>query len=465
MVNALQTVQRRVVKGEGPRPGDPRVMSKAGLALVQTLARRLGLFAQIERMLPRRKDPKQGFAVSAALLALVHGLLSGGRGYQATEPMRGDTQLLKLLGLKKAPAAETIEEVLKYLADCEQSTPAQSMQRLTADNAQRLIQRTTLREMLLRGGDFLPVFGDGSLAEVTGKEFDAIKTIGKQRGQMIGGVFVGPYATGLRVAGAGEGELSVVRELIERAVGQVLRPGKLLAKSLFLLDSLYGNEPTLEQLEGYRGASHVVGAGSLSEAQRAMHELPECCWRASGAQRQRGWEASAVATAWLQCKDWTRKRVMVCRRWRLEGEMFWNYSAVITNLTPEDPRIARRMAAGGAGFEETIWGLYDRKQGLENQWKELLSDLGLHHPPCARAAVNSIFDGVAALAYNLAVGVRLLGLSGSDRHMRLWRLRRELFDVAGHAMLHGRQVIVRFVDACDERIDRLLRGLERLAQT
>lgn len=468
MVNQLQTLTPRVVKGQAPRPDDVRVMSKAGLALVQTLVRRVRLPKDIERCLPARKDPRQGFTVPAALIALLHGLLAGGRGYQATESMRGDTPLLKLLGLKKAPAAETIEEVLKYLADCEQQTAARFMSDLTATNTHRLIQRTPFRAMTLPDGhnDFVGVFGDGSLAEVGGKAFDAIKVIDKERGQMVGGVFVGPYATGLRMAEEGEGEASVVRALIKETVAKVLRPGKLLKRTLFLLDSLYGNEPTLNELESYRGACYVVGAGALKEAQAVMAALPEACWRSTGANPKRGWTESAVSVAWVQCENWETKRTLICRRWRPEGEIFWHYAAVMTNLETNDPRIVKRMTArGGTGYEETIWALYDRKQGMENQWKELLSDLGLHHPPCARAAVNSIFYGVAALAYNLSVGVRVLGLTGDDRRMRLWRLRRDVFDMAGRVMLHGRQVIVRFLDASDARIARVLGALERLGQT
>jgi hypothetical protein len=76
------------------------------------------------------------------------------------------------------------------------------------------------------------------------------------------------------------------------------------------------------------------------------------------------------------------------------------------------------MRQARARFKETIWRLYDRKQAMEILWKELLSDLGLHHPPCAKAAVNAVFYGTAALALNLAVGVRLIGLEPEDRRLR-----------------------------------------------
>jgi hypothetical protein len=102
----------------------------------------------------------------------------------------------------------------------------------------------------------------------------------------------------------------------------------------------------------------------------------------------------------------------------MTGEIIWNHAAVLTNLTQDDFRIANRMRQARARFKETIWRLYDRKQAMEILWKELLSDLGLHHPPCAKAAVNAVFYGTAALALNLAVGVRLIGLEPEDRRLR-----------------------------------------------
>jgi len=463
MVNQLQVIAPWVVKVEPPRPSDPRATSKAGLALVQTLARRVGLAGDIERHLPARKDPTQGFTVPATLLSLVHGLLSGGRGFSATEPLRGDTPLLALLGLERAPAAETVEGVIKYLADDCDKRGAVGMGSLLRRNARRLIERSPRGELLAHD-DFVLAWGDGSLAEVVGQCFDAIKVIDGERGQMVAGMFVGPYATGLTVAGEGEGEQTAVRGLIQSTVEEVLGPSKLIGKTLFVLDSLYGDGPTLDQLESYRGAHYIVGARKLAAAHAAMAELSEHSWRDTGENRQRGWEASGVTTAWMQCQEWAAQRAIVCRRWRNRGEMIWNYTAVLTNLTQNDSRIANRMRRHDTRFEETIWGLYDRKQALENQWKEMLSDLGLHHPPCARATVNAIFYGAAALAYNLAVGVRLIALEGPERRMRLWRLRRDLFDVAGRAARHGRVVVVRLLAACPERIDRLLAAMGRLAR-
>jgi len=85
------------------------------------------------------------------------------------------------------------------------------------------------------------------------------------------------------------------------------------------------------------------------------------------------WRGERLATVPAQ---WETKRAMVCRRWRKQGELFWDYAPVATNLSRDDPRIAQAMA-GGRRFAQVIWDLYSYKQGLENQWKDLLRDLSL----------------------------------------------------------------------------------------
>jgi len=79
------------------------VTSKAGLALVHTLMRSTRLLSDARRILPARKDPTQGFPAALVLSTLIHGLLSGGRGLSATEALREDEPLLKLLGVERAP--------------------------------------------------------------------------------------------------------------------------------------------------------------------------------------------------------------------------------------------------------------------------------------------------------------------------------------------------------------------------
>jgi hypothetical protein len=115
-------------------------------------------------------------------------------------------------------------------------------------------------------------------------------------------------------------------------------------------------------------------------------------------------------------------------------------------------------------FAEVIWRLYTRKQAMENAWKDLLIDLGLHHPPSGSVAANAVFLAIAGLAYNLSVGVRRLLLTGPARTMRLWRLRREVFELPARVMRHARQVTVRLLDARAHLREQLQAAMLALAR-
>jgi len=462
MVNELQQITDRVVKVEAAPADERRVTSRGGLSLAQGVARRLRLISDARRHLPARKDPSQGFETSAVAVSLIHGLLSGGRGWQATEAMRGDGPLLRLLGLKRAPSAETVEEVVKYLARERGGIAA------VAPVLRRQVSRcldAMSRERLAMAGGFVPVWVDGSHLEVEGRRFDSIKVIDGKRGQMCSGAFVGPWLAGIDFARGREGEETVSRRVLDDMVTATLRPKRLMKRALILLDSLYGDGPTLDHLEGYRESpAYIVGAGNLKRAFDQMNETPEWLWIDTGSQLTRGWSESGVTTMTIQCEDWRRKRRLVCRRWKKEGEMIWNFSAVLTNLSRDDARVRELMARWGVCFEEVIWRLYGHKAGMENQWKELLTDLGLHHPPCAQAAVNATFYAFGALAYNLSLATREFTLEGPARRMRLWRFRQEVIAVASQAVSHGRQVVARLVDARDHLIEQLLAAMGRVAR-
>jgi len=87
-----------------------------------------------------------------------------------------------------------------------------------------------------------------------------------------------------------------------------------------------------------------------------------------------------------------------------------------------------------------------------------------NHPPCAKARVNALFYAIAGLAYNLSVGVRLLGLEGEEQRMRPVAVAPRVVRCARLCRRARRQVIVRLLAACDERIARLLAAMRRLAR-
>ncbi len=464
MVNELQRIKDRVVKVEVAPKKERTVTVNGGLSLVQAVARRQRLVSDARRLLPKRLDPSQGFATETVALGAIHGFLSGGRGFRVTEHLREDKPTLRILGLDRAPSAETVEGVVKYIAGLEGGRNA--LLDLLVKQATRSIKQMSRTRLLMPDTPFIPVWADGSLLEVEGKRFDSTKCIKKtqsrgrrdkvSRGQICEGGFVGPWMTSVDFARGKEGEQTVGRRVIDEMVTKMLRPNRLMKDALILLDSLYGKEPTLAQLEEYREKpSYIVGVKGLVTAENTMQDSTEIQWRNTGPKRSRGWDESWTAVMWLQCKDWPEKRQMVCRRWRNVGECILNHAGVVTNLEEGDRRIQKLMRTWNMSFEEVIWRLYDYKQGMEVRWKDLLIDLGLHHPPCAKAQVNATFFILGALAYNLSLAVREFTLKDSDRRMRLWRFRQEFIHVAAKAFSHARNVTVRLVDACDRRVEQL----------
>jgi hypothetical protein len=463
MVNKLHTLKPRVVKLQRRRPTDPETTSKGGLVVVQALANRLRLWSDIKKFVPKRKDPTQGFPVDAVICALIHGLLSGGRGLSATEPLRDDSTLLKLLGLSAAPSAETVEEVVKYLPTV---SAIGALNKVLRRLAARILGRMSRKRLLSFGYGFFPVWMDGSLLETKGKKFDAMKYMKEKWGQLCVAGFAGPALVAIDMAPEGKGEAALVRSFLEEVYGDTLQPLHLTGDVLILLDSLHGDEPTLKILESLPGKpAFLVGAQKLKKAHETMMEMPEVSWRETGPDPKRGWSASAWGRVWLQCDEWKTKRPMICHRWINEGELVTNYAGIITWLDQNDPRIQKQMKEWNLPVEETLWRLYGHKQGMENQWKELLTDEGLHHPPCAQAAANAIFYAIAGLAYNLSVGARELGLTeDEDRGMRLWRFRRDMIDLAATASHHAGALVARFLDGRDHLVERLLSAMERLAK-
>ncbi len=99
---------------------------------------------------------------------------------------------------------------------------------------------------------------------------------------------------------------------------------------------------------------------------------------------------------------------------------------------------------------------------METQFKDGLSDLGLHHPPCREHVRNKGFYALGALAWLLGVAVDVLGGAGEERghtrrkdggereratprRMRLWRLRRELFTLPGRVARHAHELKVQLL--------------------
>ena len=226
---------------------------------------------------------------------------------------------------------------------------------------------------------------------------------------------------------------------------------RLHRRALWLVDSLHGDGPSLARFERHK-QHYIAGANKLKQTHETLAAQGEAVWEDTGARAALGWEASAVCQSYLQCEAWDEKRVLIGRRWRRKGEMIYQYAGVLTNLSEADvaPLLKR-----GWSFPRAIWHLYDAKAGCETYYKDLLEDLGLHHPPCEQHHRNAAFYAPGALAHTLGRAVDLIGGRSeprgkttrqdgaprkrpTPRRMRLWRLIRRLFAIPARVRIHAR---------------------------
>lgn len=438
-------LKQKTVKSIKVEYSDDPVTPFGGLALVERLSLRLGLWDSLEKALPSRGGHYDWLTVVKSAVA---GLLTGSRGTYAAESIREESSTQKLLGIAGAPEEVTLWRSLEGLGDPD-------MLRVLGDVQfgwnRKILSRVSRKGLLVEG--FFPVFGDGSLLEGSRRR-EGTKTIkDKGSGLMWTTVFAGPLLAGQRLCAKGEGEQSALRSLLPDIVSKVLKPLRFSRKALWQLDSLHGDGPTLNLLED-ESQHYVAGANKLSQTQQVLSEMSEAAWQDLGPRTDLGWESSAVCVASIECEGWRHKRTLVGRRWIREGEFIAHYAGVLTDLSVSD---VRHMIRRGISYAQAIWRLYDHKSGCENYYKDLLDDLGLHHPPCQEHQRNAGFYTLGALAHTLGRAVDLIGGHSKERGnqkrqdggkrkrpkpktMRLWRLRRRLFSLPGRIRYHARQV-------------------------
>ena len=444
MVTQLNQKSRHTIK---VKFSQENVTAFGGLVLAERLAARLGLWRKAAAALPGRDGVYDWLTILKSVTA---GLLSGAQGTYAAEEVREDAALLSLLGLEGAPEEATVWRVQRELGMLQKSGTLPNLQ---SEWTRQILRHVRRRDLLFHG--FFPLFGDGTLLEGSTRREGTKFIPEKGKGILWCTVFAGPLLAAQQVAAAGEGEETCIRRMLEPVLRDVVRPLRLHKNALLLLDSLHGDGVTLDEAERLK-LRYVVGANKLVLTETTLAQQPEVVWQDTGANAARGWSESGACVCWLQCEGWETKRTLVGRRFKREGDFIWEYAGVVTDLSEQD---VRHVMGEGLSYAEAIWRLYNGKAGMESQYKDLLSDLGLHHPPCQAHVRNAGFYAVASLAHTLGVAVDLIGGKSADRgsrerkdgedlrraksrRMRLWRLRRRLFALPGRVAHHARELTV-----------------------
>ena len=138
---------------------DEKVTAFGGMILPEQIASHLGLWNILEKHLPARNGDYSWIEIIRAAVA---GLLTGSRGTYATQELRGDEALLRLLDLDGAPEEATFWRCLEGVGEMSHSGILGEVQ---AAWTRKILGRCARRALLECDG-FIPIFADGTLLEV-----------------------------------------------------------------------------------------------------------------------------------------------------------------------------------------------------------------------------------------------------------------------------------------------------------
>ncbi len=454
-----------------------------GAVLFERLIRGLGLRKMLDLCLPRRQGEYFSAQVGEQVIA---GLLCGGKGFQAAETLRRDSQLARIFGHAKVAEEATVWRAVCDMAGlvrrsfAETYEPAGSTQpaldlqgkpktppayqRIVAEtpeamsgeqrgrfddllgqNAVRCAQALSIHDLKLAG--FICVHGDGTILEVRGGCFDAArKDRNGNKSLQLMTLTAGPVYVGYRLLPGASDEGQALAEMLKTSGKTVAKIAPRLTM-LAILDAAFAEKEVIRQLRDLDGRYIVCANQQRQCLERLAGEIGPEEWTVTGADARRGWAESGVALMRHQAEGWDATQTVVVRRWRQEDELegTWHYSFLYTDLTPE---MLPKGQIKQHGFASYVWMLYATKQGRENTYKTWLTDLGGHHPSSGRLGASEAMCCLQAIAANVHTVMSYRVMAKEDRGIRHWRFVRDYIRLAGRVVTAaGRTLVVHLAGA------------------
>jgi len=425
---------------------DQQGTSFGGLSLIEKTASRLSVWSFAQKQLPPRRGTYDRLAVTKGAVA---GFLSGSRGSALLEAVGRDDALLRDMGIEGLPGEKVFWEDLGRFGT---ANVLAALNKTTAYAAKRALSKIEPEDIQIEYG-FIPLFGDGTLLEGSLNREGTKYIKEKGNGLMWGTWMFGPMVAGQHLCAEGEGEYRAQGCTRNDVLRLVVDPLGWRSRTLVLMDSLHGDGPTLDWLEEEK-LYGIIGGNKLVAVKQRLEELPNAGWLGVPAkQMQKGFVEEQVCTVYIQCEGWEKKRRLVGKRFKRDGELMWNYSGVFCNIPPI--RLGTREETE-MDYLLKVWKLYSLKMGMEDRFKDLLIDLAGHRPPCQKLEKNRGYYALLSLAHNLARAVDLIGGAARRRElrkqgkrttqrMRIATLRRHLFALPGFITVHARKATIRLV--------------------
>ncbi|MCA1701042.1 MAG: IS1380 family transposase, partial [Actinobacteria bacterium] len=394
--------------GVGVDFDDERVVSDAGVMLVATLARRLGVEALAVQLVRLRRDLPGAANAGRKAMALVYAMVLGADSIDDTGVLRAG-RTSRLLG-GWVPAPSTLGTFLRAFT-------FGHVRQLDALLGQAL--ERAWKAGAGPGGGRLVIDVDSFVGEVCGR---------LKQGAAYGYTRLLGYhpilatradtreALHIRLRKGSANTQKGILRFTEELIARVERAGATGVK-LFRADSGFWNTKVFERLE-QAGWQYSIGVRMIKTVRTAVEAIDADAWTKLEDYPDEG-EAQIAETVY-------GGRRLIVRRTRLVGpqaELWpdWRHFCLVTNR----------------GEEIAIVEVEHREHAVVEQVIADLKDQALQHFPSGHFHANAAWTVLAALAHNLLRWTQLLGLP--DTTVRAARtLRRRLLAIPGHLTRHAR---------------------------
>ena len=387
---------------------DERVVSDAGVALVATLAQRLGIEARAARLVRLRRGRPGAANAGRKVMALLFAMVLGADSIDDTDVLRAGRTRRLLGGWLPAP-----------------STLGTFLRAFTFGHVRQLDK--LLAEALERAWKAGAGPGDGRLV------IDVDSFVGEVCGRLKQGAAYGyTHLLGyhpilatradtreilhIRLRRGSANTQKGIERFCDELIARVQRAGASGIK-LLRADSGFWNTKVFERLER-AGWQYSIGVRMTRTVRAAVEAIDEDAWQPI-ADYPDGGQAQIAATVY-------GGRRLIVRRTRLIGaqaELWpdWRHFAFVTNRT-DDLALVEAEHRDHAVVEQVIADLKDQ---------------ALAHFPSGHYGANGAWTVLAAIAHNLLRWTQLLGLP--ETTVRAARtLRRWLIGIPGRLTRHAR---------------------------
>jgi len=382
-----------------------RLTSLGGLGVLEELARAVGLWQEVDRVLAGPKSGR-GYAPHEFVPGLVWMLHAGGRRREDLRELRAEHEVLGALGLEAVPDAGTVGDWLRRQGEKGAGAIAQISRKLIA--------------LCLGWGEAVTL--DVDATEIEADKQDAQWTYHHVQGYMplVGygdGVCVGhEFREGNESPGAGILEFA-------QSCEEALPAGK---RVYFRSDSAAYQAVVINSYS-QPGRTCSITADLDVAVKREIGNLPETAWQpyrtAEGIARDR-----EIAETVHSMNGTEQAFRLIVLRWpNPQPSLFaadrYYYHAVATN---------RQEVASGV-----IWK-HNQRGNSENWHKELKVGFGMEQMPCGQFEANAVYFAIGVLAYNLAQLLKRQVLPAAYRTATVATLRWKVYRLAGKLVRHAR---------------------------